>query len=121
MNRETTHHTLVSQSTRRTSRRAALRDIALHSGLVSLGVLASGMAAEAAPSADCRFYCKKKDRRKARRRCYDRCDRAMERCRANPECVAEQICGNVRCMMICQSDSDCQSGSHCQNGACVSI
>lgn len=121
MNRETTNCTTAKHLTSLTSRRKALRDIALHSGLVTLGVFASGMSAGAVPGPDCRFYCKKKDRRKARRRCYDRCDRAMERCRANPECVAEQICGNVRCMMNCQSDSDCQSGSHCQNGACVSI
>jgi hypothetical protein len=103
------------------TRRIACREIALRSGLVSLSFLSRGMSAAAGPSAACKVYCKKKDRQKSRRRCNARCDRAAARCRANPDCVAEQVCGHERCMTVCTVDAECQPGSHCQNGACVRI
>lgn len=121
MNREPTDPTKTAQLTACVTRRIALRVLALHAGLVSLGVFASGMSAAAIPSADCKFYCKNKERRKARQRCYDRCNSAIERCWATPECVAEQVCGHARCMTICTSDAECLPGSHCQDGACVRI
>jgi hypothetical protein len=77
MNRERTQLTIATQLATQVTRRSAMRDLALLSGLVSSGVFGVGMPAAAGPSADCKFQCKKKDRRKARRRCYDRCNSAI--------------------------------------------
>lgn len=118
MNRNLIHPTIVAEQTALATRRSILRDLAMQSGLVSLAIL-SPSAAVAGPSLDCKFHCKKKARRKARRRCYDRCNRAMARCHA--DCVAEQVCGDRRCMTLCESDTDCQPGRQCQDGACREI
>lgn len=114
MNVETTNLNIAT-------RRKVLRQIARHSGLVLLGAVSSGNPVAAGPSADCKFHCKKKARRKARRRCYDRCNHVSERCQGNPDCVAEQMCGDARCMTLCSSDTECFPGGNCQDGACVGI
>ena len=119
MNQTTTHTLIVPQGTPSASRRSILRAIATLGGLMSLGVLEPSASVVAGPSADCKFHCKKKARRKARRRCYDRCNSALGRCQANAACVAEQVCGDARCMTLCEPDTDCQPGRRCQDGACI--
>lgn len=56
------------------SRRATLRGLARAAGGTLLGAFGLHVPAAAGPSADCKFYCKKKSHRKARRRCYQRCN-----------------------------------------------
>lgn len=79
MNSGTLHATLAAELRTRLPRRPALRKLVFHSrltGLAAFGVFASGNSSAAGPSADCKFSCKKKEHRKARRHCYDRCNNA---------------------------------------------
>src|ERR1041384_3226214 len=101
MNRRSDERSWAQSHAVHSTRRAALREIARHSGAVLASAIAFPMVAAAVPLKDCKFYCKKKANRKSRQRCNDRCNKAAALCHADPTCIAEQVCGQARCMTIC--------------------